>query len=108
MFVEDAIRNAGQLFPKLLAIKSTQRLATMLFEEATQDVVQQLACVDGLQIKRRFSARFQLQNTQTKEAISAVAIDAQPTRTVDKVLSESLVQQGNQIRVSDLAIVWTK
>src|SRR6266536_3304965 len=80
----------------------------MLLEEATQDVVQQFACVYGLQIERRLSARFQLQNTQTEEAVGAVAIDAQPTRTVNKVRSESLVQQGNQVRVSDLSIIWTK
>ena len=80
----------------------------MLLEEATQNVVQQLARVDGLQIERRFSARFQLQNTQTKEAIGAIAIDAQPTGTVNEVWAKSLVQQGKQMRVGDLAIVWSK
>jgi len=55
----------------------------MLLEEATQDVVQQLARVDRLQIERRLAARSS-RKTLWQESIGAIAIDTQATALCTK------------------------
>ena len=80
----------------------------MLFKKATQDVVQQFARVDRLQVQRRFAARFELQHALAKEAVSAISIGAQAAGTVNKLGAKSLVQQSQQMRIGNLAVVRSK
>jgi len=78
------------------------------FKEATQNVVQQLAGVDRLQVERRFAARLEFQNSLTKKSIRAVAVDAQPAGTVHEVTAKPLVHEREQMRIGNLAVVWSK
>src|SRR5690242_12514362 len=80
----------------------------MLFEKSTQDIVQQLARVDRLQVERRFAAWFESQHALREEAIRTVAVDAETARTVHKVRPKPLLQRVEQMRIRDLAVVWTK
>ena len=66
------------------------------------------AGVDGLQIERRFAARLELQHALPKETVGAIAIDAQTAGAVNEVSAKPLVQQCDQIRIGNLAVVWSK
>ena len=90
------------------AIEFVKWLAPVLLKEAAQDVVQQFAGVDGLKIERRFAARFKLQHSLPKKAISTIAISAQTAGTVNKLRAEPLFQQSEQMRIGNLAVVWSK
>src|SRR5258705_3720173 len=80
----------------------------MPLKKTTQDVVQQLAGVDRLQIKRRFTARFKFEHSLPKKAVTTVAIDTQSTRTMDKLSTKPLPQQRQQMRVGNRAVVGPK
>ena len=59
-------------------------------------------------IERGFAARLEPQNALRKEAIRAVAVNAETARAVHEVWAELLFQQIEQMRIGDLAVVWTK
>ncbi len=108
VFVKHTVGNCGEFCLQFLAIELVQRLATMTFKEAAQNVVQQFACVDRLEIERRFTARLESQHALRKEAIRTIAVDAETAGAVNEVRSKLLVQQSQQIRIGDLAVVRTK
>src|SRR6185436_19015180 len=92
-----------QFFP----IELVQRLATMFLEEATQDVVQEFAGVDRLQIERGLATRFEPQHALREEAIRTVAVNAQAAGAVNEVRTELLLDQAKQIGIGDDAVVRT-
>jgi hypothetical protein len=67
--------------------------------------VEQFAGIDCLQVECCFTAWFESQNSLRKKPKRTVAVDAQSARTVYEVGSELQVQQPQQIRIGDLAVV---
>src|SRR5688500_2029770 len=80
----------------------------MPFKEAAQNVVQQLARVDRLKIERGLATWLEPQHPLRKEAIRAVAINAEAARAVHEARPKLLFQQIEQMRIGDHAVVWTK
>ncbi len=64
----------------------------MTLEKPAKNVVQQLTRIDRLKIERRFTTRFEAQHALSKKAVWTVAINAQTTRTVNKLRPKLLVQ----------------
>src|SRR6476661_6126223 len=77
----------------------------MLLEETTQNVVQQLAGVDGLQIERRFAARLDTQDAITEKSEGAVSVRAQPAGTVNMIRSEMIGEHLPQIIIRNFTVV---
>src|SRR5258706_9887749 len=77
-------------------------------KKPTQDAVKHLAGVDRSRIQRRLTARFEFEHALSKKAITTVAIDAQATRTMNKLSPKSLSQQGQQMRIGNLAVIRSK
>src|SRR5438067_10295383 len=80
----------------------------MLFKEAPQNIVQQFAGVDRLQIERGFRAWFKSQYSTREKAKCAVAIAAQTAGAVNVLRPEMSCQHLAQIRITDLAIIRSK
>ena len=77
----------------------------MAFKESAKNVVEQLACIDRLKIKCRFTTRFEAQHTLSKKAIRAVSVNTETARTVNKLRPKLLMHQSQQIGIRDLTIV---
>src|SRR5437773_1468069 len=80
----------------------------MLFKEAPQNIVQQFAGVDRLQIERGFRARLKSQYSTREKAKCAVAIAAQTTGAINVIRSEMTSQHPAQISITDLAVIGSK
>src|SRR5436190_12492424 len=76
----------------------------MLFQESSQDVVQQFAGVERGQIERGFAARLEPQHPVGEKSIRTVAVDTQPAGAVHVIASEVAREHGAQVRVGNLAI----
>src|SRR5215813_1286271 len=63
MLVEYTIGEALQLLTQRPAVELVQRLAPVLLKKASQNVMQELAGVDSLQIERSFATRLQLEHS---------------------------------------------
>src|SRR5205807_9696475 len=65
---KDFIGNFGDLVTQILSIQRRQVLSTTTLKEPAQNVVQQLAGIDGLQIERGLAAWFESQDACRKES----------------------------------------
>src|SRR5205807_10487605 len=108
VFPENGVGRLSHVGTEMVSVARWQILATMFFKEATQNVVQQLAGVNRLQIERGFAARFELQDTICKKAKRAIAIRAESARAVDMLEAEVSRQHHPQISLINLAIVGTE
>ena len=94
MLIENFVSEFAQLLAEVIRDRlQSERSAAMAFEETAQNIVQQLARVDRLQIERRLAAWFELQNSLTKKLVSTVSVETKPAGAVHKLRTESLVQQ---------------
>src|SRR6185369_16462335 len=80
----------------------------MLLKKAPQNIVQQLARVDGLQVESGFAARLEAQHAITEKSERAIAVGAQTTGTVNVFGTEMTLQHPLQIGIRNLAIVRTE
>src|SRR5262252_3362189 len=80
-------------------------IAAMVFKKPAQDVVQQFAGVDRLQIERGFAARLKPQDAVAEKPEGAISIGAQTAGAVDMLRAEVLLQHPSQVRIRDLAII---
>src|SRR5205085_12099903 len=108
VFFEHSVGRFRQILLQCVVTLSGQIFAAMLFKEAPQNIVQQFAGVDRLQIERGFRARFKSQYSTREKPKCTVAIAAQTAGTVNVLRSEMTSQHLAQIRVTDLAIIRSK
>src|SRR6185369_6998610 len=81
--IEYLICNLQKFIFEFGALQRIEALAAILFKEAPQNVMQKFAGVQGLQIERRLPARFELQYSLGKKAISALAKGSQRAGAMD-------------------------
>src|SRR4029077_19571129 len=84
VLVEDFIREFSQLIQQCFAIEFMQRLAPMPLKKATQNVMQQLARVDRLQIERRLAAWLKFQHSLSEKPISTIAVKTEAAGAVQE------------------------
>src|SRR5262249_17760593 len=108
MLVEYTIGEALQLLTQRPAVELVQRLAPGLLKKTSQKVMQELAGVDSLQIERSFATRLQLEHSLAKESVATICIGAKAAGAVDELATKALVEQSNQVRIRDPAIVRSK
>src|SRR6185369_15029370 len=82
MLFENGISRSAQFSAQHFAVAIGQVIAAMLLKKAPQDIVQQLARIDGLQVESRFAARLEAQHAIAKKSERTIAIGAQTTGAV--------------------------
>src|SRR6267143_1578177 len=102
------IRYFQQFLTKLCALHRIEAFSSMAFKETPQNVVQEFAGVQRLQIQRCLAAWFELQDSLREKAIGAVAEGAKTTGAMNGVRTKSLLDQSQQIGISNLPVVRTK
>src|SRR5215471_12137190 len=80
----------------------------MLFKEAAQDVVQQLAGIDRLQIERGFATRLNSQDAIAEKAEGAIPVSAQTAGAVHMLRAEVPRQHQTQVGIGDLTVIGAK
>src|SRR5438045_7728055 len=108
MFLKNLVGRFRKFATQFLQITGRQKLRAMLFKEAPQNIVQEFARIDGLEIECRFSAGFNLQHPIGEKSEFAISVITQTAGAVNVARPEMSRQHLSQIGVRYFTVKWSE